>query len=134
MSYYYFYFVIEDFYANGKSGARGVLTEFQKSTEFLQVAANALNMVFQDERHRQNLIKFFKEEDCEVTPSGLQKLLYHIRGNLHHYYSKSPKTRGTPYNQKEYESIALTAMTVTSYAIGLREAAISHTINPNKQG
>jgi len=133
-AYYHFFFVIEDFYADGKFSGRGVIDEFNKSREFVGIATNALQQLFADERHRANLLKFFIEENCDVSPQGLQKLLFHLRGNLHHYHSKSPKTRGTPINHKEYESIALIAMYIVRLAIGLREATISTSIGNKISG
>lgn len=127
-AFYHFYFVIEDFFSGGKTGMSSVMSEFSKSAEYIRIATEVLLQVSEDPRHRLNLERFFLEESCEITPQGLQKLLFHLRGNLHHYFSKSPKTRGTPFNQGEYETISLTTMITANLAIGYREADISQNL------
>lgn len=124
MSYYHFYFVIEEFYAKGKTGMQSVLSEFAKSKEYEEIAGVVLKETLQIDEHRVSLLGFFSEESCNETPQGLQKLLFHIRGNLHHYYSKSPKTRGTPFNQEEYRTPALVAMQIAHISIMRKETAL----------
>jgi len=67
------------------------------------------------------LIDMINEENCPNNKFGLQKLLFKIRGRLHHYPQRSSKTVGTPFNQKEIETIALICGYIACLAIGYRE-------------
>ena len=116
-AFYDFYFVIEDLFAQGKPKKSGVLKAFAESTDFTSICEDSLKTVFEDDHHRTNLEKLFKMEKCSTDTVGLQKLLFLTRGSLHHYYSKSPKNRGTPFNQKEFESIAFLTMLIATTAI-----------------
>jgi hypothetical protein len=124
-AFYNFFFVLEDFYAEGKSAMSAVLKAFAGSTEFCHVVDWSLQRVFGYSEHRANLERFFAEERCQRDTQGAQRLLLKVRGNLHHYSSRGARRRGTPRNQDDFQSIALLTMTMASYAIGLREAAIS---------
>jgi len=124
-AFYSFYFVIEGLFAGGKTGEKAVLKEFSKSMEFSQIAKDQLESIFKEPRHRASLKKLFAEEGCSTDAPGLQQFLYKIRGNLHHYARRSPKTRGTPFNQKEYESIALLTMLIATAVIANRFIAIN---------
>ncbi len=130
-AFYSFYFVLEDLYARGKTGTEAVLREFTKSKEFGQVAENTLQNVLKEPEHGDNLLHMFKEANCEVSARGLSEFLLETRGRLHHYYSKSSKTQGTPFNQDEYESVAILTMHMATLAIGYRSAAISNRTNDN---
>ena len=124
-AFYHFYFVIEDFYAKGKSGKKPVLKEFGKSDEFLKLADNTMKSVMKYPCHRDNLLNFFETFNCEVTPTGLQEMLFEIRGSLHHYSSRSTRPTPTPFNQAQFETIALLAMHLVTTAIGYRIAEIN---------
>jgi len=128
LAFYQYYFIIEDFYAGGKTSQSTVLKEFAKSEEFRELANTSINELFKEPRHRQALEQLFAQEACTVSATGLQKLLFKVRGSLHHFSSKSSKTRGTPFNQSEFESIALLTMHLTTAAIGYRIAAIDRQI------
>ncbi len=131
-AFYQFYFVIEDFFASGKSGKKQVLSEFHKSSEFEELCNKTLIELFKTEKHRENLKRFFEECNCEPTHIGLQELLFEMRGALHHFSSGSSRPKGTPFNQKEFESISLLSMYLVTLAIGYREAAISQNINQQR--
>jgi hypothetical protein len=124
-AFYQFYFIIEDFYAPGKSGKKPVLQEFRKSMVFKELCNNSLLELLKDARHRLNLEHLFSQFNCEVTSEGLQELLFEIRGALHHYSSQSQRPKGTPFNQKDFESIALLAMHLVTSAIGYQIANIN---------
>lgn len=125
LAFYYFYFVLEDFYAGGHFRERAVLDEFKKSSEFTEITDKSLQAISQEKRHWVNLERCLLEENCEQNAYGLQKLIFRIRGNLHHYYSRSSKTRGTPFNQSEYETIALITMHMATAAIGSKYVSLN---------
>lgn len=128
-AFYSFYFVIEDFYAGGKTSEKQVLKQFSRSLEFKKISKIGLDSLLQIDRHKENLIAFFEEEGLEKNTKGLFGLLFRIRGNLHHYFSKSPRKHGTPFNQSDFESIALLVMHIATNCIqsndpGLRDKKI----------
>lgn len=124
-AFYQFYFIIEDFYAGGKSGESPVLKEFAKSEEFRELCDSSINEIFKESKHRRALEELFSQERCEISGTGLQKLLFKVRGRLHHFSRNSPRAGGTPFNQSEFESIALLTMYLTTVAIGIRIEAIN---------
>lgn len=128
LAFYQYYFIIEDFYAGGKTGQAPVLKEFAKSEEFRELANNSIEELFKEPKHRQALKKLFVQEGCDINAPGLQKLLFKVRGRLHHFSSKSSKTGGTPFKQSEFESVPLLTMYLATLAIGYRMAAINQQI------
>jgi hypothetical protein len=124
-AFYQFFIIIEYFYAPGKSGKGPVLKEFGKSHEFRKLCENSLSELFKLERHRANLELMFGRFNCPVTPEGLQELLFETRGTLHHYSSKSKRSKFTPFNQNDFETIALLVMHLTTTAIGYRIVQIN---------
>jgi hypothetical protein len=124
-AFYCYYFVVEESYAGGKTGEKPTLQEFAKSKEFAGIIENALEMALNEDQHGSNLKRMFKEQGCEVSIHGLQKLIFRVRGNLHHYSSKGSNLRGTPFNQDRFESIAFLMQYIAALAIGYREANIS---------
>ena len=62
------------------------------------------------QRHKTNVQRFCNEEGVAYDVDGLTDLLQKIRGNLHHYSSKSSKHLGTPFTHEEFESIAFLTM------------------------
>lgn len=125
-SFYNSFFIIEDFYARGKTREVNFIKQLARSKEFRDIAAETLTM-FQTERPNdfERLKALFEEVDCEPTPEDLPRALFLQRGGLHHYYSRSPKHRGTPFNQREYQSLALFTMTLSYLAIAYRIVAIN---------
>lgn len=116
-AFYSFYFVIEDFYAGGKSSETEVIKQFSRSSELQNIAQQGLSSLLEDKRHRQNLLGFFEDEGLEPNVDSLPKLLFRVRGKLHHYYSKSSKLQGTPFNQADFESLALLVMYIATDTI-----------------
>ena len=119
-----FYLVIEDLYSKSKTGEKEVLKEFARSRELTDIIEGQFKSVLEEARHRENLERLFKQYRSKLTVAGTRRVLFRVRGNLRHYFSKSPKTKATPYNQKEFESIALLTMLISTAAISKRMAAI----------
>jgi hypothetical protein len=116
-AFYSFYFIIEDFFGEGKTGEGPVLREFAKSKKFSEIYNRQLTAIFKEPRHRKKLEELLKQDGCEPDAAGLQKLLFRVRGNLHHYSPKRSKAKATPINQKDFESIALLTMCIAADAI-----------------
>ena len=134
LAYYYYYFILEDLYGGGKYHENQILKEFRKSSEFTEITNITLNKISEEKRHLTNLESFFREEKCEQNAQGLQKLLVKTRGKLHHYYSGNSKKVGTPFNQGEYETIALVASLMATLAIGYQYASINKKATSQSDG
>lgn len=116
-AFYAFYFVIEDFYAGGKSSQNQVVSQFSSSRSFLAVAGAAFDSLVSESRHRLSLEQLFASENLEFGKEELPKLLFRVRGRLHHFSSKSSRTQGTPFNQEDFESITLMLMHMATRTI-----------------
>lgn len=104
-AFYNFYFVIEDLYGNGKTKNFDIEKEFKKSSDFRSFVEWMMTKNLEG-RHKKNIEKFLKEENKLFDIDGLIELIVRIRGNLHHFSTKSTKHKGTPLNQQDFESIA----------------------------
>jgi len=124
-AFYNYYFITEDFYANGKMSEKEVMKEFARSSEFSEISDKTLKTFLNEERHGKKLLEMMKEENCTVDKAGLQKLLFNLRGRLHHYSKRGRKPSVSPFNQKEFETIALICGYIACLAIGYREVIIN---------
>jgi len=125
-AFYNYYFIIEGFYANGKTGKKEVLKEFSRSKELLHVLNKTLEKFDEKNRHGKKLRSMLEEINCASNNAGLSKLLFRVRGRVHHFSNKSRKTVGTPFNQKEFETIVLIGGYISCLAIGYREVKINN--------
>ena len=125
-AFYNFYFVLEDFYADGAFTKAETLKRFSKSKEFTAITGLALKS-FPDSspKHFKGLTELSRKLKCGelADVEAVWKLLVAIRGSLHHYTSKDGGIRGTPYNQRDFETPAFFAMYLASCAIETREKA-----------
>jgi hypothetical protein len=116
-AFYSFFFILEDFFAQGKTQENEVVKRFKRSKEFGDAAEYVFNTLQNEVRHKSNLQNFFSEEQLEFNVENLPKFLFLMRGRTHHYSSRNPKTQATPYSQKEFESISFLTMVITSYIL-----------------
>ena len=123
-AFYSFYFIIEDYYAGGKTSEKEVIKQFDKSQEFQKISKLSFNSVSKTPRHKENLEKLFNDEGLDIDQEGLGKMLFRIRGKLHHYSSKSSKKQGTPFNQKDFESVALLVMHMATVCIQTNDPSL----------
>jgi hypothetical protein len=120
-AFYGYFFVIEDLYADGKTSEKQVLKAFADSVEFCEICASTLPRFFgKGDKHEENLRKFFDAEGCATDAPGLQRFLFRMRGNLHHYFGKSPRPHPTPFNQDQFHVVALVALFISSLALSRR--------------
>ena len=133
-AFYNFYFIIEDCFAGGKTGEKAVLREFENSEEFQQIVQSTHREFLQDNRKKHLLIlqSLMKREGCDWAPPGIQRFLFRIRGNLHHYFSKSSRNEISPFTQEQHHSVALLAMYVASLTIGFRIVRINQTARESR--
>ncbi len=125
-SFYNAFFILEGFYGEGKSSLRQLLKAFCKSGELCSVTSWALGEVYRKyAHHRGNLDKFYAEEGCHPDVEGTLKLLIKVRGNLHHYYSRSRKRQVDPFDQEQFKGVSYLTMRMAKHAIGLKEVSIN---------
>ncbi len=116
-AFYNFYFVIEDLFADGKTAEKEVFKSFAKYPEFAEICREVIDELRKEDRLVASLMRFLHQEKCELNVSGVQRLLFRMRGNLHHFFRKSPRTRGTPFNQHEFEGLTKISMEISHKAI-----------------
>lgn len=104
-AFYNFYFVIEDLYGNGKTKNFDIEKEFKNNSDFRSFVDWMITENLEG-RHKKSIEQFLKEENKSFDIDGLIELIVRIRGNLHHFSTKSTKHKGTPLNQQDFESIA----------------------------
>lgn len=115
---YSHYFVIEGFFADGKTSERGVLKAFSSSEVFTGICEEALQQFFgTDYPDSKELRVLFELESCQPDVSGLQKFLFRLRGRTHHYSGRSSKLQATPFNQEQFRCVALLGMYLSTSAI-----------------
>jgi hypothetical protein len=116
-AFYSFFFVIEDFFARGKTGESEVIKQFSRSPEFQDLLQKGFTSILEEKRHKQKLLRLFEDEELEPNLDSLPKFLFRVRGKLHHYYSESSKFQGTPFNQADFESLSLLVMYIATETI-----------------
>lgn len=125
-----FYYIIEDFFADGKSSAKEVLKVFRASALLTEIITETLKHFSGIHRHDEALRASLQNTKLDYSVEGLMQLLILMRGNLHHFYSKSPRPHGTPLNQADFEWLALIALHISGLAILRRVVEINKKEEP----
>jgi len=129
-AFYSYYFVIEDLYADGKTGEKPVMTAFAGNEEYCQVCAAVLQSFSSTRTGIEPKVRhWFEKMECQYDVPGLQRLLFRLRGNLHHYFGKSSRPHATPFNQKDFEPVAVLMMHTATLAVLFRIVAINNRDN-----
>lgn len=115
-AFYNFYFVIEDLYGKGKTKNYEIEEEFKKNKTFREFIEWMITKQISG-RHKVNIEKFILEEHKSYDVDGLIELIVKVRGNLHHFSSKSSKRKGTPLNNKDFESMAFLLLGLSTRSI-----------------
>lgn len=133
-AFYNFYFILEDFYARGKTKNRVIGEEFRSSKEFrgfVDWVIKGINNKYP--KHRMSIERFCKEEGVAYDTDGLIDLLLKVRGSLHHYSSRSSKRQGTPFDHEDFESIAFLTMGLAARCILQRILRINLSLKARKR-
>lgn len=130
-AFYSFFFILEDLFAEGKTGEGEVVKRFSRSVEFHKAGEHIFKVLISKKRHQDNIKRFFVEEGLEFEKENLPEFLFRMRGRTHHYSSKNPKTQPTPYSQKEFESISFITMGITSFILANKIQMESKKTNSN---
>jgi len=130
-AFYNLYYVLEDLYGQGKTRNKDICQAFKDSSEFRSFTEWVIkNHINTDTRHQNNIQKLCAEEKVRYDTDGLTELLQKVRGNLHHFTSKSSKHLGSPFNHEDFESIAFFTMGLAVRAILQKILQINQQINP----
>jgi hypothetical protein len=133
-AFYNFYFILEDFYGEGKTQNKDVANAFKDSKDFRGILEWMVKNINQYEKHQTNIRRFCDEEKVTYDNNGLIDLLQKIRGNLHHFSSKSSKHLGTPFSHEDFESIAFLTMGLALQAILQKIVKINQSMDIGKKG
>lgn len=124
-AFYNFYFILEDLYGKGKTRNKDVAKEFKESAEFRGFVDSVIKDINDKcAQHRTRIKRFCKEEEVSYDTDGIIELLWKVRGNLHHYSSRSSKHQGTPLDNEDFESIAFLTLGLVARCILKRINAI----------
>jgi hypothetical protein len=133
-AFYNYYFVIEDFYSKGKTSTKELLKEFMGSPGLAKYINSCLEKFGQDNLHGEKLRSLLDQEKLPFNTTGLLRLIIIMRGMLHHYHRRGTKLKGTPFNQKEFETIAVICNYIAVQAIAFREVEINQLYENNLEG
>jgi hypothetical protein len=114
-----FYYVLEGFLADGKSGEKEIVQRFSTNPMFLAATKRVLKGLREDpdQNHWRNLGILFREMVCEENEIGTIRLLFRMRNALHHYAPRSPKPQPSVYGQERFHSLAWLTMLLARVAI-----------------
>jgi hypothetical protein len=133
-AFYNFYFILEGLYGKGKTRNKDVAKEFKESAEFrgfVDSAIKDLNDKYPP--HKVRIERFCREESLSYDTDGIIELLWKVRGNLHHYSTRSSKHQGTPLDNEDFESIAFLALGLAARCILERIKAIYLNVKARKK-
>ena len=120
-AFHHFYFVIEDLFAQRKSGEKETLKAFHASDELTRILDRALATFTNPQHaHAERLRAALADEGCVLSAAGLAKYVFRVRGRLHHYSSASSRPMIHPHRQEPFETAALVAMFVARSALDQR--------------
>ena len=125
-AFVHFFFIVESFYADGKTGKANVMRAFKKSTEFGGIVDYLLTETRSKATGRE-IIQLVTKAGCQWTRDGLMEFLYGERGRLLHYF-RTP-TRFNPFSEDEHRPVAFLAMSVSCHAI-LQKTVVINQTNP----
>ena len=123
-AFVHFIFIVECFYAGGKTGKRQVIEEFKKSTEFGRIVESVLAQMPTTATVRE-LRVLMQEAGYDWTTDGITHFLYEARGRLLHHF-EGPN-RFNPFSEDEHRPVAFLAMDVGYRSILHRTLRINQT-------
>ena len=80
-AFVHFIFIVESFYADGKTGKAAVITAFKKSAEFGRIIGYVLTEMPSKATGR-GVMQLVKKAGCQWTTDGIMEFLYDERGPL----------------------------------------------------
>jgi len=118
-AFYDFYFILEDLFGNNNWRNQLVKKSFMSSRE-LQESINWViaNLIDSSKKHKDEIIRLLSQKGLEYSINGIVELLVEMRGNLHHFSSKSVrKQKPSPLAHQDYESLVYLAMSIANQSL-----------------
>lgn len=120
-----YYFVIEGFFADGKSSEKEVMKTFLASDR-LHMIANRTLVTFRRQPKQWEWIRArLEDEQLIASAENLLRLLFRVRGDLRHFSPKTPRKVVTPYDKREFRTAALVVMYMATLAVEFRMADLT---------
>jgi len=116
-AFFNFYFIIEGLYGNGKTRNYAIEEEFKKSKDFRNFVKWIIDRIEKETKHFNKINEMLKYRNKNLDIDGLIHLLVATRGALHHFADNPHKTQGTPFDHKEFETIAWISLGLATRAI-----------------
>jgi hypothetical protein len=118
-AFHNFYFIIEDWYAEGAIRKEDVLPNFRSSDELKQILEEVMAQVTADPVHSIPFRQMFAEARLGVTIEELMVLLPRLRGRLNHYSSKGRMPGASPFNASAFKTAAHVVRLISGLTIRL---------------
>ncbi|NVM03924.1 MAG: hypothetical protein HWN67_16450, partial [Candidatus Helarchaeota archaeon] len=112
-----FYFILEGLYGNRKTKNKAVEHEFKNSNEFQEIVKWIIEELNKAPKHLEKINQMLKRRNKNLNVEGIIHLIVSTRGDLHHFVNNPNKPQGTPFNHKEFTSIAWVAQGLAVRAI-----------------
>ena len=126
-AFVHFIFIVESFYAGGKTGKREVIKTFKKSAELAGIVDNILTQMLSQTTGRE-VMRLMNRAGGQWTRDGIMEFLYDERGRLFHYFRGTK--RFNPFSEEEHQPVAFLAMSIGCHAILQRTVTINQTNPP----
>lgn len=101
-----FYFVLEGWYANGKTQNDQVRKQFTRSGQLKQIIGQILPEHLDNGRSPSQLLQALERKKLNPDIGGVIDFLIDTRGEVHHFSERSTRLQGTPLNHDDYEEVA----------------------------
>lgn len=125
-AYYNFYFVIEACFAEGKFHEDAVVERFVASSELSTAISTAIQRLGNFPEHQKQIQTWCSEENVALDVAGVSRLLFRLRGRLHHFSGSSSRPQPTPFNDDDYQPIAWFTMSIATQVILILDMKVSH--------
>jgi len=116
-AFFNFYFILEGLYGDGNTKNQLVEKAFKESKEFREFVEFIIESLKKNQRHFQKINEMLKFRNKILDVDNLISLIVSTRGDLHHFMNNPNKVQGTPFNHKEFETIAWVSLGIAVRAI-----------------
>ncbi len=129
-AFVHFIFIVESFYAGGKTGKREVIKTFKQSPDLARIIDDILTHMPSQTTGRE-IVQVMNGAGRKWTRDGIMEFLYDERGRLLHYLSAT--NRFKPFSEDDHQPVAFLAMSVGCHAILQKTAVINQTNAPQPE-
>ncbi|MBT4539739.1 hypothetical protein HOC32_05615, partial [Candidatus Woesearchaeota archaeon] len=105
-AFFNFYFILEGLYGNGNTKNNLVEKALKESNEFRGFVEFIIESLKKNQRHLNKINEMLKFRNKILSVDNIISLIVSTRGDLHHFMNNPNKVQGTPFNHKEFETIA----------------------------